>query len=579
MTAQSEPSNAGVEIAELQSQLAAAIAIRDEALLEVNRLQSKPDFLAESHEKQSYFLTKLPLEIRNAIYTLLLTNDSSPAILRTCHQIHSEGTTILYGSNKFLMNTSMFSSYIYSSLARTLNTRGHAIKAQHIRSIPAIEHVKHWKIIISPSKRLGDDPIPHALACLCETLCDTKLTSIEVVIVPQGDLFHPTQPPDRSGNHKLESFLFPLRILRGVSRFVIRHAEFHELPVYTSLADVSTIRKYEISTEFLDGLKLLVSGSTPASHVFKMFRNLLVYTRSFGKHPKFNSEMIPAYGRSRDFDRESLRSESGLDEIVLPGQDNWNHTAIDLNIPSVYPPYRLFHLLDHHLERALSHAGAASELNCVELFKKHRATVLELLEPQYERIVKCSRRTADLVKHHKTPSGLFTCNYLDHANSRKDMAVALVAVEQYAESFIRDMPESIELYVRANRHKVNSGYAFLPWRSRIRLLNEYLDNFARSNAIAQELTVAINELDAEYLRLREARKRLFEHDKGDWGCEIDLQLGLCDDKIGWRVHEPVLGPKEAVHYPRWEVEAHNRAAHANDPSTDGIVGSAEPDAL
>jgi hypothetical protein len=50
--------------------------------------------------------------------------------------------------------------------------------------------------------------------------------------------------------------------------------------------------------------------------------------------------------------------------------------------------------------------------------------------------------------------------------------------------------------------------------------------------------LAVDELDAQFLKIRQARKSLFDHDLGDWECDIDLGLGHCDEMIDWTVNEP-----------------------------------------
>ena len=106
------------EISQLKAELALAIQSRDS-------LQTQIEAITESHIP-CYFLKRLPLEVRDEIYKLLLKstllNDPelirtligfqlSPAILRTCKQIYEEGQRILYGSNTFF-------DYLYAIRSR-----------------------------------------------------------------------------------------------------------------------------------------------------------------------------------------------------------------------------------------------------------------------------------------------------------------------------------------------------------------------------------------------------------------------------------------------------------------------------
>jgi len=102
--------SADQEIVELQTQLAVAVAARDQAIGDRNQA-----YLAGKAAERGNcsFLEKLPIEIRNEVYRLLLVNDVlatnhvlsvyrphaqqqqeqyglHPTILRTCRQIHDE---------------------------------------------------------------------------------------------------------------------------------------------------------------------------------------------------------------------------------------------------------------------------------------------------------------------------------------------------------------------------------------------------------------------------------------------------------------------------------------------------------
>lgn len=53
-----------------------------------------------------------------------------------------------------------------------------------------------------------------------------------------------------------------------------------------------------------------------------------------------------------------------------------------------------------------------------------------------------------------------------------------------------------------------------------------------------------DDLDAQYLEIRRARKELFAWDiEIDKGCEIDLGLNRCDEMVDWAVNEPTLFPE------------------------------------
>jgi len=64
-------------------------------------------------------------------------------------------------------------------------------------------------------------------------------------------------------------------------------------------------------------------------------------------------------------------------------------------------------LARHPVERSISLAGAGCELQNMKMFKRARASILVLLEPQYQRILAASRNLADLVKDYKVSRGMF----------------------------------------------------------------------------------------------------------------------------------------------------------------------------
>jgi len=111
-------------------------------------------------QRSSAFLA-LPAELRNTIYALLLTApthvrqsrriatrglcsdyvlpplDLCPAILGTCRQIHSEGSSILYGANQFASHPSLLTALPYLMSPRQPITEG-----------PGRWKIKRWYIYL-----------------------------------------------------------------------------------------------------------------------------------------------------------------------------------------------------------------------------------------------------------------------------------------------------------------------------------------------------------------------------------------------------------------------------------------------
>jgi len=106
------------EISRLKAELALAVQSRDSLESRLNKL-IEPD-------SKCYFLEKIPIEIRNDIYRLMLFNPIlggpesiydpdrfgygsgreygiSPAILQTCRRINAEASSVLYEQNTFFI--------------------------------------------------------------------------------------------------------------------------------------------------------------------------------------------------------------------------------------------------------------------------------------------------------------------------------------------------------------------------------------------------------------------------------------------------------------------------------------------
>ena len=116
---------AQVDVAELQARLAEALRGQDQLREQLAAFQKQ-----DEKKGDCLFLTKVPREIREEIYKLLLVNevlgtphavrdshlssfrretvvekyDLHPSILRICRKISEEGYAILYGSNTFFFD-------------------------------------------------------------------------------------------------------------------------------------------------------------------------------------------------------------------------------------------------------------------------------------------------------------------------------------------------------------------------------------------------------------------------------------------------------------------------------------------
>jgi hypothetical protein len=118
-----------------------------------------------------------------------------------------------------------------------------------------------------------------------------------------------------------------------------------------------------------------------------------------------------------------------------------------------------------------------------------------------------------------------------------------VALEDYAGAFARDIPESIRRQIRGQKRTFDLAYSFLPSRRLIDYLGSLLEDGRDPEEFYTNFKLAADVLDKQFLQIRATRKALFEHDTGDWGCGIDLQLNLVDEMVDWSVNEPDMTPQ------------------------------------
>ena len=151
-----------------------------EALRSKNELQTQLDALTMVGTP---FLERLPIELRNEIYELLLVNpfladeesirpkcnfgefiqyDLNPAILRICRQVSEEALSILYGRNTFIIGCLDLSRHpLPCPLTRHLSFWGvvHcAASPLDLIQVPGLNNVKHWRVLASAFGRQQSRP-------------------------------------------------------------------------------------------------------------------------------------------------------------------------------------------------------------------------------------------------------------------------------------------------------------------------------------------------------------------------------------------------------------------------------------
>ncbi|KAE9373640.1 hypothetical protein N431DRAFT_465918 [Stipitochalara longipes BDJ] len=124
----------------------------------------------------------------------------------------------------------------------------------------------------------------------------------------------------------------------------------------------------------------------------------------------------------------------------------------------------------------------------------------------------------------------------------------LLNLEDYAKSFVRDVPYDIRFQIRKQQRKFDLIYASLEREVLMRKLSEALEiDRPTTHPLAWKtwFMAAVDDMDKQYLEIRKARKELFDYDPANdqnHGCDIDLELWRCDEMIDWTVDKPQLKP-------------------------------------
>lgn len=308
-------------------------------------------------------------------------------------------------------------------------------------------------------------------------------------------------------------------MLRGAQNVSIRDAEVKDIPeeVMRSAAwrTGEQIDSHFAGQEaFTDELLRSIKSDDPVELASEMYPPLLRYAQAFENSHSFKDDM--------EEQNYSLRYCYECD----PDED--------------YPtPFRI--LQGHPVEAAIRRAKAAAIQNDTKALKEARSFVVEYLEPQYRRVVSASRKIAEFVKSEKTKYGLFDPNpearyspYWKRLWPGEDCiySVAIILLEEYVESFKRDLPFEIKVQVRANRKLFEEKYACTK-RKRIMKQLEIAIEHSDFESFEKVYKEGVDDADEQYLEIRAARKCLLDFDfLGETGC-IDTTLGLydCDENI------------------------------------------------
>ncbi|CZR65103.1 uncharacterized protein PAC_15003 [Phialocephala subalpina] len=608
------------DVAQLQALLAKSLQREADLEAKVGSLQT-PD----QGNNICRFLAVLPRETRDHIYSFVLVSESlsdkfsvhipsldqslwptdsglndepiikyglSPALLRTCRQIHGEASEVLYGKNVFYVDCGSslrISSPIFRRDSRALQRAsdllfpyeyrrpsrlGYSITHDEIKSVAAVAKVRRWKLFVSLQKPLRHIECPPAgVACLCRAICRSALLSLDIRLIPTGYLFSeenswnpwgtgPNGTPPIAYN-KLNYVLQPLQALRNVQWFAIRPAPADECRTYDTIsrrrppgvANVPAVsppapEPVQIPPQLAAKIRSVVQGDSPVIRIFDMLGNLVAYAQAFERNEVYKAEMLPKYGRTEESDSRRYPYYGHPDGSSI-NERSFFKRARNYQSPDV-------HVEIHPVEYRLEQASMATDRSQLTDFRKHRKAVIKQLDQQYGRISTAAMAMADLVKLEKRKRGLFGVTKSGRPPHRftydlpRTMACFVVALKKYAKSFERELNYDMEVEIQLRSREWKHAYSMLPREQLLRKLDSLMEsgttpsNFPSVPEFVTTFRLAMDDMDKQYLEIRRLRKLLFKDDPDGvaprWYSDDFFQPWLCDEMINWNVNEPDMSP-------------------------------------
>ncbi|TGO44447.1 hypothetical protein BCON_0517g00050 [Botryotinia convoluta] len=523
-------------------------------------------------------LELIPIECRKQIWEYLLYNpllgesfatdaygiafELSPAILRVNTQTYNEGMDILYGRNRFLVHSLDFDTDHFALCALTryqqLDRVSTAVEGDD-NIIPAAKYVQHWKIVLSATER--GPHVGNGLASLCRNIYMANIQSMEILIIPRG-IERGWNSTDIYGDERqLALTLKPLERLRNIQQFTIRAAEFHEIPMDT-LSDGE-----ELANEFtpilpypVDEVRLvtLIQGNSDVEIIEEMYKNLLTYVQNFERIEEFKLDM----------EKLNVENLDQMTEQPIYQTFEVESSSFDISETSTdfFTSSNPFISSSHPVESTLCAANISMKEDNVEGFKLHRKTLIRYLEPQYEAIEAASKDLIDFIKNEKRPEGFFEPGKYYRSKCVDTANEAMALLEDYASSFARRLERKTRLVIRKQKLLFDSRYDALPREQLLKLCemayekqwwNRFVDNYKKT----------VNDMDTQYLAIREARKKLYAWDLQSTVHETAFTPRVLDEMINWETYEPDMRVNEE--WLEYRSYAHNESPeYENDHESD-----------
>ena len=441
-----------------------------------------------------------------------------PQILRTCLQIRDEASYILYNSNAFLVyfcsGDSDFASPILPDNFRAPHQSRWSMTSifRDMVDLHSMRNIKHWIFIISPPGKRSK-PLEaggKALVRFCRMLSDRPPKSLDVQLVPKAE-FLDFDAKSEAEYIKVKHLLDPFSLLRSIPQFDL--GELRQPGRQVSLRALPRRKcvSIKIDQKYSQDLQVLVQGNSQAMRVFKMHERLLAYAQSFERHEPFKKAMEADWGEARH-----LRDMRQNFKELLP----WD----GLKCSTEYTKKSFNSHYLHPVESNIEIADIASEDNDPIAFRAARKLVVEFLEPQYWRVKAASQEMNEFVKRR-----ISRYSWLGDIGDA-DFFLCLALLEDYRQSFVRDIPTHQKRRMRGSQKASDVIYAM----GMREIGTQKLQNWSEMrghNAIIRELhwnssaKEAMDDMNEQYLQIRAARKSLFAADPdSEHGCgDIDVK--------------------------------------------------------
>ncbi|KAF7872021.1 uncharacterized protein EAF02_009126 [Botrytis sinoallii] len=446
-------------------------------------IESTPTNTISSPSTGHSYFEKLPRETRDMIYELLLVNpvlgkscsvadrtssprrtpphgqsqpplkyELEPQVLRICRAIYLEASQVLYESNTFYIACCRYEISQDCRPSRFAFNRGiemtpitrHCNRLSHgqlfLFDHPAAAKVKRWRVIVSSfidPDILGGwhERRTWSMENFCQAIAQSPSISLEIALAPIGleKCGETLWFRDEVIYQNMKDMLIPLQMLRGVKKLQFRDASWEN---------------YQIS---------IMMGNSVAELSRGMYLRLLRYAQAFETVDTFRSEM-----------RHSSTGSVGrylMHYGLCSGSNRWMHRPYD-------PTTQVSHPVESGLRRA--ETLSSSQYN-PRAFKLERASIVQYLEPQYQRAKLACFNITEFIKFEKRKDRMLSPKLTRDWHSPTIAAEAMLLLERYEQGIQRDFPYIDQIKHRANLRKNTSFNNNLPRNVLMRQTSDAFD--------------------------------------------------------------------------------------------------------